>query len=227
MSSGTPRVVVLGAGVAGLEAAFLLHRRLHGRVDLQLVSESDDFLFRPNLVYVALGADASASRIYLEGALWKDEITLKPGRVEGVDTDVGRVHVSRGRDLPYEHLVIATGAICRPQAIPGLQEHAVSIWDSAGMLALRECFEHVRGRAREGARQRVLFVVPRGNRCSLPLYEIALMLDTWLRRQSARDHVDIGFVTHEASVSRGVRPAHARDRRSRAGSRRDRARRAG
>jgi sulfide:quinone oxidoreductase len=206
LSSGAPRVVVLGSGVAGLETAFLLHTRLHGRVDLQLVSESDDFVFRPNLVYVALGADASASRIYLDGARWNDEITFERGRVDGVDTDVGRVHLDRGRDLPYEHLVIATGAICRPQAIPGLQEQAVSIWDSAGMITLRERFEHVRGKAREGARQRVLFVVPRGNRCSLPLYEVALMLDRWLRRQSARDHVDIGFVTHEASFVEACGP---------------------
>jgi NADH dehydrogenase FAD-containing subunit len=95
--------------------------------------------------------------------------------------------------------VIATGASCRPQEIPGLQEHAVSICDSAGMLMLRERFMQVRGRAREGTRQRVLFVVPRHSQGSLPLYEVALMLDTWLRRESAREQVDIGFVTHEGS----------------------------
>ena len=32
------------------------------------------------------------------------------------------------------------------------------------------------------------------------------MLDRWLRRQSARDHGDIGFVTHEASFVEACGP---------------------
>jgi sulfide:quinone oxidoreductase len=51
-----PRVLVLGAGLAALEAAFLLDTRLLGRVDLQLVSKRGNFLLRPNLVYVPFGA---------------------------------------------------------------------------------------------------------------------------------------------------------------------------
>jgi hypothetical protein len=37
----TARIVVLGAGLAGLETAFLLHTRLHGRADLQVVCERE------------------------------------------------------------------------------------------------------------------------------------------------------------------------------------------
>lgn len=206
MSSPPPRIVVLGAGVAALETAFLLNARLHGRVDVQVVCERDDFLFRPNLVYVPFGADVTASQLSMDMVLATGEIGLQRGEVEGVDTEVGRVHLVDGEQLPYEHLVIATGASCRPQEVPGLQEHAVSIWDSAGMLALRERFTHLRGQAREGTRQRVLFVVPQQNQCSLPLYEVALMLDTWLRRESAREHVGIGFVTHERSFAEACGP---------------------
>jgi sulfide:quinone oxidoreductase len=206
MSSPPPRVIVLGAGVAALEAAFLLDARLHGRVDVQLVCERDDFLFRPNLVYVPFGADPAASQLSMDVVLTTGGIGLQVGQVVGVDTEAGRVHLVDGEQLPYEHLVIATGAISRPQEVPGLQEHAVSIWDSAGVLALRERFTHLRGLAREGTRQRVLFVVPRNNQWSLPLYEVALMLDTWLRRESAREHVGIGFVTHEGSFAEACGP---------------------
>jgi NADH dehydrogenase FAD-containing subunit len=206
MTSPPPRVLVLGTGVAALEAAFLLRARLHGRVEVQLVCEHDDFLFRPNLVYVPFGADLAASQLSMDVVPATGEIGLQIGQVEGVDTDIGRVHLVDGEQLPYEHLVIATGAISRPQEVPGLQEHAVNIWDSAGMLALRERFAHVRGLAREGSPQRVLFVVPRHNRCSLPLYEVALMLDTWLRRERAREHVGIGFVTHELSFAEACGP---------------------
>ena len=197
---------MLGAGVAALEAAFLLHTRLHGRVELQVVSEHHDFLFRPNLVYVPFGADPGAWTIRVGDALARKHIIRRDGRVEGIDSDAGRVHLVGGRQLPYEHLVIGTGASTRPQEVPGLDEHAVSIWDSQGALELRERFTQVRGKAREGSAQRLLFVVPRHNQCSLPLYEVALMLHTWLRREGARDHVEIEFVTHEASFAESCGP---------------------
>ncbi len=197
---------MLGAGLAGLETAFLLHAHLHGRADLLLVSERDDFLLRPNLVYVPFGADPDASRLSIEQALWRADIGLQEGRVDGVDTDAGRVQLADGRQLPYEHLVIASGATAQPEQIPGLSEHAVSAWDLADMLTLRERFEHLRGQGREGAQARVLFALPPDTQCPLPLYEVALMLDTWLGRAHAREPVSIGFVTHEASFGETCGP---------------------
>jgi sulfide:quinone oxidoreductase len=204
--SSPPRVLVLGAGLAALEAAFLLDTRLSGRVDLQLVCEHGDFLLRPNLVYVPFGADPAASGLRIIELLDRTGIRHQPDRVEGVDTEAGRVHLARGGQLAYEHLVIATGATTRAQEIPGLEEHAVSIWDCSGMLTLRERFEHLRGQAREGVRQRVLFVVPPRNEYSPPLYEVALMLHTWLQRESAREQVGIGFLTNEESFLEACGP---------------------
>ena len=100
------------------------------------------------------------------------------------------------------------------QAVPGLQEHAASIWGPAEMTTLRERFTHLRGRAREGSRQRALFVVPPQNRWSPPVYEVALMFDTWLRRERVREQV--GSASSPRSVlRRGGRPAHARGDRAR------------
>jgi NADH dehydrogenase FAD-containing subunit len=204
--SPRPRVVVLGTGVAAIEATFLLHSRLSERVDLQVVSDSERFLFRPNLVYVPFGAEPEASELDMDVVLSNQGIPLTEQPVEGVDSDAGRVHLVDGSRLPYEHLVIATGARRGAHEIPGLGEHAVTMWDSASALALRERFTHLRGQAREGASQRVLFVVPRHNQCTLPLYEVALMLDTWLRRERAREPVGIVFATHEASFAEACGP---------------------
>jgi sulfide:quinone oxidoreductase len=206
MNTTPPRVVVLGSGVAALEVAFLLERRLSGRVDLEVVSDRDDLVLRSNLVYVPFGAEPSASTIDTADVLMRKGIRSTPGRVEGVDTSAGRVHLAGAQRIPYEHLVIATGAAPGPQEIPGLAEHAVGIWDAPEMLTLRERFGRVRGLAREGVRQRVLFVVPRHSQWSLPLYEVALMFDTWLGREHAREPVEVGFVTCEASFAESCGP---------------------
>jgi sulfide:quinone oxidoreductase len=197
---------MLGSGLAALEAAFLLDTRLSGRVDLRLVCEHGDFVLRPNLVYVPFGADPAALGLRIIELLDRTGIAHEPDRVEGVDTDAGRVQLARGGQLAYEHLMIATGATTRPQEIPGLHEHAVSIWDCSGILTLRERLAPLRGQAREGVRRRVLFVGPPRNEYSLPLYEVALILDTWLRRECAREQVDIGFITNEESFLEACGP---------------------
>jgi NADH dehydrogenase FAD-containing subunit len=206
MDTTPPRVVVLGSGVAALQVAFLLEMRLSGRVDLEVVSDRDDFVLRSNLVYLPFGADPFTSTIDTADGLMRKGIRSTPGRVEGVDTSAGRVHLAGVQRLPYEHLVIATGAAPRPQEIPGLAEYAVGIWDAPEMLTLRERFGRVRGLAREGVRQRVLFAVPRHSQWSLPLYEVALMFDTWLGREHAREPVDVVFVTCEASFAESCGP---------------------
>jgi NADH dehydrogenase FAD-containing subunit len=191
--------------MAGLEAS-LLARRLAGRVDLHMVSNADEFQLRPDLVHVPFGADSRAASLSLDVTLARAGITRERGWVEGIDPEAGHVHLADGRRLPYEHLVIATGATSWPRAVPGLQEHAVNIQESEGMLLLRERFRQLRGRAREGVRQRVVFAVARHNRYALPLYEVALMLDTWLRREGVREQFELCFATDEASFVESAGP---------------------
>ena len=42
----SPRVVVLGAGFAGLETAYMLRMKLRDAVDLTVVADRDTFLFK-------------------------------------------------------------------------------------------------------------------------------------------------------------------------------------
>jgi sulfide:quinone oxidoreductase len=94
----------------------------------------------------------------------------------------------------------------RPEEIPGLAEHAATIWTPSSMLALRERFERVRDDAKGGRRSRVLFLIPPNNKCAGPLYEIVLMFETWLRREGAREHVEISWSTFEQSYIQAFGP---------------------
>jgi NADH dehydrogenase FAD-containing subunit len=204
--SATPRVVVAGAGFAGLEAAFLLRMRLGGRVHIDLVSESPRFVFRPNSIYVPFGADPESLVVELDKPLRRRRIPFVQGRVRRIDADARTVELEDGRRLPYDHLVIATGAAMRPDEVPGLAEHASTIWTSRDMLALRDRIDETIRRASTGSRQRVLFAVPPANKCSGPLYEMVFMLETWLRRKGVRDAVDIAYRTYEASFIQAFGP---------------------
>jgi len=192
-----PHVLVVGGGFAALETAFLLRMRLHDQVEIKLVSNSDQFVFRPNSIYVPFGADPGSLLVDLHKPLARRNIGFELGSVVEVDPDSRLVSLAHGTCLRYDKLVVATGADTHAREVPGLGEHAATIWTPESMLDVRRRFAEVRDRARRGERQRVLFLVPPNNKCSGPLYEIVFMLETWLRRQHSRENVDITWSTYE------------------------------
>jgi sulfide:quinone oxidoreductase len=204
-SKRRPHVVVLGGGFGGLEAAFLLRMRVGDRADVTLLTDQPGFLFKPNTIYIPFGLDPAELMIDLRRPARRAGVELHVERVEGIDPRAGTVQTT-GRLVPYDHLVVATGASMRPAEVPGLAEHANTIWTPAEMLRLRGSLQALVESAREGARRRVLFLIPPNNKCAGPLYEIAMMLDTWLRRRSVRDAVDITWTTYEAGYIQAFGP---------------------
>ena len=198
-------VVVLGGGCAGLETAFLLRRRLGESVDLTVVADSDRFSFRPASVYVPFGADASRFEVplYLPGD--RRNIGLIRSRVRGVDTRARRFELERSR-LPYDYLVIATGAVPAPGDVPGLAEHARLLWGDGGMGGVRSTVERLVRAGRDGVATEVVLLVPPDVGFAAPLYEFALMLETWLRRKRARGSVRLTLATAESTYVQALGP---------------------
>ena len=197
--TGKPRVVVLGAGFAGLESAFYIRKQVRDRADITVVSPEDEFLFKPNTIYIPFGTEPESLVFPLDRPMRKKNISLIKARAEKIDPEKKLVTLEGGRDIGYDYLVVATGAAMRPLEIPGLDEHALATWTVDDMLRLREAFDGVAADAARGTRRHILFVIPRNNRCSGPLYEMVQMLDTWLRRKGVREAVDISHSTHESS----------------------------
>jgi len=205
MPAARPGVVVLGSGFAGLETAFYLRHRVGDAVDITLVSDQDYFLFKPNIIYIPFGAEPDRFRIGLERPTHKKDIHLHLGRAREIDQTRRRVQTSSGT-VDYDYLVIATGADMRPGEIPGLREHALTPWNVDEMLKLKSGLERMIERARDGSRQRLLFLIPPNNKCSGPLYELVMMIDTWLGRHGVREQVDVTWTTFEESYIQAFGP---------------------
>jgi sulfide:quinone oxidoreductase len=200
-----PKVVVLGGGFGGLESAFYLRYKLGDRVDLTVVSDRDHFLFKPNTIYIPFGEEPEHFHVPLDKPMRRKHIAFKHAQVWAIDPERQTVQVE-GAQLAYDYLVVATGAEMRPQEIPGLQEHALTVWTEQDLLRLRVRFQQLLERAQSGPQQRLLFLVPPNNRCSGPLYEMVMMTDTWLRRQRRREGVDITWTTYEDSFIQAFGP---------------------
>ena len=208
-----PRIVVLGGGFGGLESAFYLRMMLQDRVRITLVSDQDHFLFKPNTIYIPFGLDPGKLKFKLARPAKRRNITLVQARANEIDPVTRNVYLQGFSDdarIPYDFLVVATGADMNPEEIPGLGTFANTIWTPQEMLRLRASFQQLLADAREGGvngrRQKVLFLVPPNNKCSGPLYEMVMMLDTWLRRKKVRNSVDITWSTYEESYIQAFGP---------------------
>lgn len=103
------RVVIIGAGFGGLEAA----RRLGNQpVDVTVIDRSNHHVFQP-LLYQVAGAALDMSQIAwpIRHVLHRfKNVTTLMAEVSGVDTASKTVLLTDGTRVPYDTLVIATGA---------------------------------------------------------------------------------------------------------------------
>ena len=137
-----PRVVVVGAGFAGLEAARGLEGLAReGAVEVVLVNPTDYFLYLPLLPEVTAGVlDPRRVAISLRTACPSARLVL--GRVDRLDLDARRVHLvdpeGRPQDVCYDRLVLANGSTNKLLPIPGVAEHAHGYRSVAEALYLRD-----------------------------------------------------------------------------------------
>jgi NADH dehydrogenase FAD-containing subunit len=205
MTGAEPRIVVVGGGFGGLEAAFYLRMRLGDRARISLISAKDHFLFRPNTIYVPFGLDPESLKIRLDRPTVRKAISFMHAPVHDVDP-VNKTVAAGDSIFPYDFLVLATGAGVQPTEIPGLREHAQTVWTAEDMLRLRGAFAALRDDARGGRHRNVVFLVPPANKWAWPLYELVFMLHSWLRRDAPSSAVRIIWTTFEAGYLEALGP---------------------
>ena len=110
-----PKVVVLGGGFGGLEAAFYLRHVLDDKARLTIVSDHEYFLFKPNTIYIPFGEDPEKFKIDLAKPTKRKDIELIQDRAVGVDPDNRKALLENG-EVDYDFLVVATGAGMRAAA---------------------------------------------------------------------------------------------------------------
>src|SRR6201996_7891427 len=103
------RVVIVGAGFGGLETVFGL---AGAPVQITLVDRRNHHLFQPLLYQVATASLATSEiawpiRYLVRG---RSEVTTLLATVTGVDAAARQVLLDHGGTLPYDTLVLATGA---------------------------------------------------------------------------------------------------------------------
>ena len=137
------RILILGGGFGGVEAARRLERLLRRRDDVEvtLVSRDNFFLFTPMLHEVA-ASDVDITHIVspLRALLHRTRIVV--GEVQAIDMERRLVRIVHGdrthsHDLPYDQLLITLGSTTNFYGLPGLEEKAVTMKTLGDAIHLR------------------------------------------------------------------------------------------
>jgi sulfide:quinone oxidoreductase len=181
------RVLIAGAGVAGLEAMMALHELAGPRVAVTLMAPTTEFVYRPLSVREPFAA-GHATRHSLERIAADFGAELRRDALGWVAPGQHAAFAESGAELEYDVLIVALGA---RREMP--YDHVTTFAgaeDTEPLHGLVQDVEH-------GYVKSVAFVVPPGVTWPLPLYELALMTAARAREMSVKPGLTL--VTPEES----------------------------
>lgn len=146
--TGEPRIVIVGAGQAGGNAAFALRAAGYEGAVVVVGEEPHPPYERPPLSKAVLTGEREVvtTRLRPDEAYGEHDITLRLGlRCEAIERTAKRVVLADGTHLAYDKLMLATGARVRRLSVPGVELEGVHyLRDIADCAAIRGSLE--RGR---------------------------------------------------------------------------------
>ncbi|TFH05595.1 MAG: NAD(P)/FAD-dependent oxidoreductase [Spirochaetales bacterium] len=193
-------ILILGAGSAGTIMANHLARKVNRRDwKITIVDAHTTHYYQPGFLVLPFG-------IYSPEQVQKPKSTFIPSRVdflqkrvEIIETEKNSVTLSDGTDIPYDILIIATGARIAPGETDGLtgdhwHKSAFDFYTIEGATALRD-----RLATWEGGNL-VVHITEMPIKCPVAPLEFICLADDFFRRRKMRDRVNLTYVTPLSSA---------------------------
>jgi|SRR5690242_11578415 len=193
------RIIVLGAGLGGISAAYDIKAAVGAAHQVRLVGDGPYFNFTPSNPWVAVGwREPEKIRVEVREPLQKQGIEFSAVPAKAILPAENRLQLADGQVLEYDYLVITTGPRLAFDEVPGFGPeggftqsvctgpHAETAWTAY------KAFLENPGPLVVGAVQ--------GASCYGPAYEFAMIVDADLRRRKLRDRVPITYVTAEPYI---------------------------
>src|SRR5699024_4110051 len=139
---GKPKIVVLGAGYAGLKTTRELVKSLAPEeADIVLVNKHNYHYETTWLHEVAAGTlNPNQARFMISDVINPNRVRIIYDAVEEVNTEKQRVILENG-EITYDYLVIALGFESNTFGIKGMEENAFAILDIESSRMIREHIE--------------------------------------------------------------------------------------
>ena len=196
-------IVIMGAGLGGMPAAYEMRAALAKEHQVTVVSAVDYFQFVPSNPWVAVGWRKREEVILKVGPLLaRKGIGFVPKAVTQIDAEGSKLVLDGGQageeTLAYDYLVITTGPKLSFDEVPGAGPHGGHT-HSVCTVNHAETFWAEYQDFVKNPGPVVIGAMPLAS-CFGPAYEFAFILDADLRKRKLRNKVPITFVTSEPYI---------------------------
>jgi sulfide:quinone oxidoreductase len=181
------RVVVLGAGFAGLELTTALSEAFGDEIEITLIDKSDTFVFGFSKLDVMFGRQIPAKARHSYRDIVKPGVRFLQSTVQSIDPSARRTVTGHGT-FDADFLVVALGADLDPAATPGLVEGGNEFYTIAGAFALRDVLARF-----EGGRV-IIGITGKSFKCPPAPSETAFLLHDYLVARGRREAAEIALV---------------------------------
>jgi sulfide:quinone oxidoreductase len=188
-------LVILGAGTAGTIMANRLVRALPRREwRVVIVDRDNDHVYQPGFVSLPFHGCEAVDLVRSRRRFLDREVEFFEADLERIEPDHHRVHLRGGQVLPYDFLIIATGARSAPEMNEGMLGagwHASvgEFYTLEGATRLQRYLDQWRGG------RLVVHITEMPIKCPVAPLEFALLADAHFRHRGLRDRVEIEYVT--------------------------------
>jgi sulfide:quinone oxidoreductase len=189
------QLLILGAGTAGTMMANHLNHELNKKEwNITIVDERMKHYYQPGYLFLPFDIYSPKDIVkYIEEFIPKGVHLIK-SKIEKINPNENNVQLSNGQHLPYDILIVATGANIAPEEIEGMkgEEWQKSVFDFytfEGSLALRNKL-----RTWEGGKL-VVHITEMPIKCPVAPLEFAFLADSFFNHKKMREVVDITYVT--------------------------------
>lgn len=180
------KVVIVGGGVAALEAALILRDLAGERAAVEIHSARSDFVYRPYAVGTPFGS-AVLKTYDLPALARRCGAEFHADNIVSVDAAARIATTFHDVPVPYDYLLFAAGA-SREWPVPG----ATTFWGIADVTDVEEVIGRFKARQIRSA----AFTMPSIDGWSLPMYELALLTEAELSRAGVEGY-ELSVVTPE------------------------------
>ena len=187
--------MILGGGTGGTIVANRLRRLFPANeVAITVIDQDNRHVYQPGLLFVPFGLADLDTIVRRRQRQLHEDIVFQEATIERVDIASNSVTLTDQTVLPYDVLVIATGAILVPSETdgltgPGWMERTFTFYTAEGAGALAGALATFdRGHL-------VVNVVDMPIKCPVAPLEFCFLADWFFRVRGLRDDVDITYVT--------------------------------
>ena len=192
-------IVVVGAGLGGMPAAYELRELLPAEHKVTVVNATDTFQFTPSNPWVAVGwRQRAETTLPIAPYLEKKGIAFVGKAVAAIDAAANRLTLDGGDTLDYDYLVLTTGPRLAFDEVPGAGPHGGHT-HSVCTVGHAEMFFQDYEKFLQDPGPIVIGAMP-GASCFGPAYEFAFIVDADLRKRKLRHKVPMTYVTSEPYI---------------------------